>query len=58
MNSAGNEGANSWQKISAPSDGDSVLSIGAVNASGFRASFSGKGPSADGRVKPDLCAQG
>jgi len=58
VNSAGNEGANSWQKISAPSDGDSVLSIGAVNASGIRASFSGKGPSADGRVKPDLCAQG
>jgi len=58
INSAGNSGAGSWQIIGAPADGDSVLSIGAVNENGVRASFSSKGYTADGRIKPDVCAQG
>lgn len=58
VNSAGNEGGNSWGKIIAPSDGDSVFSIGAVNAAGQYASFSSKGPTADGRIKPNVVAQG
>jgi subtilisin family serine protease len=58
VNSAGNEGASAWQKIAAPSDGDSVLSVGAVDNMGVRASFSSKGNTADGRIKPDVCAQG
>jgi subtilisin family serine protease len=58
VSSAGNSGSNTWQKISAPADGDSVLSVGSVNNLGVYSSFSSKGPSADGRVKPDVCAIG
>lgn len=55
---AGNEGSSAWHYISAPSDAASVLSIAAVTQAGVRASFSSFGPSADGRVKPDLAARG
>ncbi len=55
---AGNEGSNAWHYLSAPSDAASVLAIGAVTQTGQRASFSSFGPSADGRVKPDLAARG
>lgn len=55
---AGNEGNDSWRYLSAPSDAASVLAIGAVNQTGQRATFSSFGPSADGRVKPDLAARG
>lgn len=58
VNSAGNEGNVSWRYISAPADAASVLSIGAVNATGVIASFSSYGPTSDNRVKPDVCAQG
>ncbi|NEW80211.1 MAG: S8 family serine peptidase [Gelidibacter sp.] len=58
LNSAGNEGNVSWRYISAPADAVSVLSIGAVNATGVIASFSSYGPTADNRIKPDVCAQG
>ncbi len=58
VNSAGNEGNNSWGRILTPADGDSVLAVGAVNAQGWAAGFSSRGPSADGRVKPDVAAQG
>ena len=58
VNSAGNEGDNAWRYISAPADAASVLSIGAVDASGVIANFSSFGPTTDGRIKPDVCAQG
>ena len=62
VNSAGNDGnfARVGRKISAPADanGDSVLAVGAVDSLGVRASFSSKGPTFDGRIKPDLVAQG
>ncbi len=58
VNSAGNEGGSSWQYIGAPADGDSVFTIGAVTAQGIYASFSSTGPTSDGRVKPDVTAQG
>jgi serine protease AprX len=59
VNSAGNSGSSStWPWIGAPADGDSVFSIGAVNSSGQLAGFSSRGPTADGRIKPDICAQG
>ncbi len=57
-NCAGNEGENSWFHISTPADGDSILAIGAVDESGIYQEFSGKGPTADGRTKPDVVAQG
>ncbi len=58
INSAGNSGNNSWRYITAPADADSILAVGAVNDAGSVASFSSRGPSADGRVKPDIVAQG
>lgn len=59
VNSAGNSGSNSsFPYIGAPADGFKVFSIGAVNASGVRASFSSIGPTYDGRIKPDVMAQG
>jgi len=58
VNAAGNEGSSSWKYISAPADAPSVLSIGAVDAFGVIANFSSYGPTVDGRIKPDVCAQG
>lgn len=55
---AGNEGNANWRYLSAPSDAASVLAVAAVTQAGTRASFSSFGPSADGRVKPDLAARG
>jgi hypothetical protein len=56
--SAGNEGNNTWQRIITPSDAFGSIAVGAVDASGNYASFSSIGPSADGRVKPDVSAMG
>ncbi|MGZ5190722.1 MAG: S8 family serine peptidase, partial [Flavisolibacter sp.] len=58
VNSAGNEGSGSWHYILTPADGDSVLAIGAVNSSGAVGGFSSYGPSADGRIKPDVASVG
>ncbi|MBX9785420.1 MAG: S8 family serine peptidase [Chitinophagaceae bacterium] len=58
VNSAGNDGNNSWKFIGAPADGDSVLTVGAVNSSGIIASFSSFGPTSDGRIKPDVVSVG
>lgn len=58
VNSAGNEGNSPWHYIGAPADGDSVLTIGAVNAGGAYAYFSSRGPTYDGRIKPDIVTQG
>ncbi len=55
---AGNEGNAPWHYISAPADGDSVVAVGAVSSSGIVAAFSSRGPSADGRIKPDVMAMG
>lgn len=58
VNSAGNYGGSSWQYVGAPADGDSVFSIGAVDPSGNYASFSSIGPTYDGRIRPNVVAQG
>lgn len=60
VSSAGNEGNNtSWGGfLSVPADGDSILTVGAVNSLGNYVSFSSRGPTADGRIKPDVVAQG
>lgn len=57
FNSAGNY-RQTTGTIAAPADGDSVITAGAVDAAGAIASFSSPGPTADGRIKPDLCAMG
>ena len=56
--SAGNEGSNAWKKIIAPSDGENVIAVGAVDKKGFKASFSSYGPAYGGAVKPNLAAMG
>jgi len=58
VNSAGNERNLAWKRIIFPSDGDSVLAVGAVDANSFISNFSSAGPSADGRIKPDNVAMG
>jgi len=58
VNSAGNSGEAAWYYITAPADGDSVFAIGAVDAIGQPAGFSGHGPTYDGRLKPNASAQG
>lgn len=58
VNSAGNSGNDSWHYITAPADGVDVFTIGAVDDSGNPAGFSSYGPTADGRIKPDVAAHG
>lgn len=58
INSAGNSGNSNFPWIGAPADAADVIAVGAVTATGDLASFSSIGPSADGRMKPDLVAQG
>jgi hypothetical protein len=58
VTSAGNLGASNWHYISAPADADSVLTVGAINANGYIADFSSRGPTADHRIKPDIVGVG
>ncbi|MDA9946885.1 S8 family peptidase [Candidatus Marinimicrobia bacterium] len=58
VNSAGNEGNDPWYHIITPADADSVLSVGAVDANDIIANFSSRGPTFDGRIKPEVCAMG
>lgn len=58
VNSAGNEGMGAWKKINVPADAADILTVGAVTPEGVNAPFSSVGPSADGRVKPDVVAFG
>jgi serine protease AprX len=56
--SAGNSGNKTWGWIGSPADADNILTIGAVDPYGIRSDFSSHGPTYDGRIKPDVCAQG
>lgn len=58
FNSAGNEGGNAWHYLVTPSDGDSVVAVGAVSTAGVLGNFSSYGPSGDGQVKPDMASVG
>lgn len=59
VNSAGNEGSDpNWRIINAPADGPNVIAVGAVDAAGNLVGFSSRGPTADGRIKPDVMARG
>ncbi len=57
VSSAGNAG-NGFGTVATPADAPGSLTIGAVNSSGNYASFSSRGPTVDGRIKPDVMAQG
>ena len=58
VNSAGNSGNDPWHVITAPSDAKHVLCIGAVDANGVHASFSGYHPPGLDDVKPNVVAMG
>ncbi len=55
--SMGNTGPNP-STLGAPADAAGAISMGAVNSAGQLADFSSRGPTADGRTKPDVVAPG
>ncbi|WP_373522629.1 S8 family serine peptidase [Aquiflexum sp.] len=58
VTSAGNYGTRGVSSLTAPADARGILAIGAVKSDLTRASFSSMGPTADGRIKPDVSAFG
>ncbi len=58
VNSMGNEGNDPWYYMIAPADGFNVISVGAVYSGGNIVEFSSRGPTYDGRMKPDVVAMG
>ena len=62
--SAGNEANRDWYYITVPADADGAIAAGAVDVHSSDkpvpqiASFSSRGPTADGRIKPDVVAPG
>ena len=57
VNAMGNDGP-SDTSLWAPADGNYVISVGEVTSSGAVWFQSSRGPTADGRIKPDLMARG
>jgi len=60
VNAAGNGGfvSEPQNTLGAPADGDMVLTVGATDNQGTRASFSSVGNTTDARIKPDVMAMG
>lgn len=58
VTSAGNEGAKPWRIITAPADAEKAVAVGNINFSGIKSPSSSFGPTADGRIKPDVVAPG
>ena len=56
--SAGNEGMGTWKKINFPADAKDIIAVGSIGSNGLNMAFSSVGPTADGRVKPDVMAPG
>ena len=57
VTSAGNQG-NSDGLVTSPADAPGAFTIGAVDEYGNYAYFSSRGPTSDGRIKPDVMVQG
>ncbi len=64
---AGNEGNSDWGakfgdnkygKIVSPADAFNVIAVGAVDTNNIVTAFSSRGPTSDGRIKPEIVAQG
>jgi subtilisin family serine protease len=59
--SAGNSGcadpSSCWYYINTPADADSAITVGGIAPDSSLASFSARGPTADGRRKPDVLVQ-
>jgi serine protease AprX len=60
MNSAGNSGADLfWRVVTTPADSPYVLAVGAVDHSSLLGTtYTSRGPTADGRLKPNVTAVG
>ena len=58
VTSGGNDGGSSSEFIGTPGDSKGILTIGSVTSTGAYSSFSSIGPTVDGRIKPDVMAQG
>ncbi|OGC84264.1 MAG: hypothetical protein A2V73_05325 [candidate division Zixibacteria bacterium RBG_19FT_COMBO_42_43] len=56
-NAMGNSGPGAGSLIT-PADADSIIACGAVDSFGVIVGFSSRGPTSDGRIKPELVAQG
>jgi len=57
INAIGNDGDDFWKVAGAPADAENVLSIGGINSKKWlKSKFSSIGPTADGRLKPNLVA--
>jgi serine protease AprX len=58
VTSAGNSGAGAIPNISTPADAIHTLTVGSVKSDKTYSTFSSIGPTSDGRIKPDVMAQG
>ncbi len=58
LNAAGNEGDTKWKYVDAPADGFHVIAVGSVDSTNAVSAFSSRGPTYDGRIKPDVVAMG
>ncbi len=58
VNSVGNYGAAGSSSLVAPADAAGILSVGSVSSAGTISGFSSRGPTGDGRLKPELVAFG
>jgi hypothetical protein len=58
LTAIGNSGGFGPGSLIAPSDGDSVIAVGAVDSFDVLTDFSSLGPTFDGRIKPEITARG
>lgn len=58
VNSVGNDGTRGASSLLVPADAADIITVGSVTNSGEVSSFSSRGPTSDGRVKPELAAFG
>jgi len=58
LNAMGNYYQTEIPSLGSAADGDTIISVGAVDSKGTIAYFSSNGPTSDGRTKPDVCAMG
>ncbi|MEN8251853.1 MAG: S8 family serine peptidase, partial [Bacteroidota bacterium] len=59
VNSAGNTGlSDPWEKVLVPGDMIDGLAVGSLLTESLPSTFSARGPTEDGRIKPDVMADG
>ena len=59
ITSLGNEGSSKWRMMGTPADAEMIISVGGVDPETLLpSSFTSRGPTMDGRIKPDLVSAG